>query len=126
MTVTINYKQQAAPGYTPRRPVTLHNVDKVVSKGPHTVELHLMFTDHRPTHDHVASVSVKPDTTEDGEYDGCPVCLCWAASNTLGLAAMLRSRGCSEATVRDVANSPEPHMAACHALGLDHTHPNIY
>ena len=60
MTVTINYLQRPSPGYTPRRAVTLHNVDAVIDKGPRAVELRMMFTDHRPTHDHVASVAVKP------------------------------------------------------------------
>ena len=33
MTITINYLQQASPGYTPRRAETLHNVESVHSKG---------------------------------------------------------------------------------------------
>lgn len=60
MTITIHYKQKPSPGYTPHRPVTLHNVEAVVDKGPGMVEVRMTFTDHRPTHDHVASVSIKP------------------------------------------------------------------
>ena len=62
MTITINYLPQIAPGYTPRKSLTLHNVESVHAKGIRAVEVRLMFTDARPTHDHVASVSVRPDT----------------------------------------------------------------
>lgn len=60
MTITINYYQQASPGYTPHKPLTLHNVDAVVDKGVNMIEVRFMFTDNRPTHDHVASVTIKP------------------------------------------------------------------
>lgn len=64
MTITINYQQKAAPGYTPRKPLTLHNVDAVVGKGVRMIEVRFIFTDNRPTHDHVASVSVQPEMDE--------------------------------------------------------------
>lgn len=61
MTITINYTQKPAPGYVPRKAVTLHNVDAVCDKGVRMVEVRMQFSDHRPTHDHVASVSVIPE-----------------------------------------------------------------
>jgi len=62
MTITINYRQQPTDGYTPRKPVTLHNVAAVVDKGINSVEVRMLFNDNRPTHDHVASVNIKPET----------------------------------------------------------------
>jgi len=64
MTITINYSPKPAPGYVPRRAVTLHNVSAVYTKGVHQVEVRMMFTDTRPTHDHVVSVLLKPETEE--------------------------------------------------------------
>lgn len=64
MTITINYRQQPAPGYVPRKPVTLHNVAAVHDKGVRAVEVRMLFTDNRPTHDHVASVSIQPETED--------------------------------------------------------------
>ena len=61
MTITINFRQQVAPGYTPSKPLTLHNVEAVRDKGPRAVEVKMIFTDHTPTYDHVASVSIKPE-----------------------------------------------------------------
>lgn len=57
MTITINYKQSPSP----RKAVTLHNVEAVYSKGVGAVEIRMMFTDDRPLHEHVASVSVTPE-----------------------------------------------------------------
>lgn len=64
MTITINYMPQPAPGYTPRKAVTLFNVESVTGAGPRMVKVRMMFADNHTTHDHVASVSVKPDTEE--------------------------------------------------------------
>lgn len=64
MTVTVNFKQTATPGYEPRKPLTLHNVEAVFDKGPNQIELRFTFSDNRPTYDHVASVSVKPETED--------------------------------------------------------------
>ena len=61
MTVTINYNPRPSAGYTPRKALTLHNIESVHAKGVSAVELRMMFTDARPTHDHVVSVSVRPE-----------------------------------------------------------------
>ncbi len=61
MTITINYEPRPSAGYTPRKALTLHNVESVHAKGVRMVEVHMMFTDHKPTHDHVVSVSVIPE-----------------------------------------------------------------
>lgn len=62
MTITVNFKQAPTPGYTPRKPITLHNIAAVVDKGVGAIEVHKQFTDDRPTFDHVASVTVRPET----------------------------------------------------------------
>ena len=60
MTITINYSPKPAPGYKPRPAVTLHNVASIEDQGTRAVRVHMLFTDHAPTHDHVVSVVVKP------------------------------------------------------------------
>ncbi len=62
MTITINYSPHQSPGYTPRKSMILHNVESVHAKGTRAVELRMTFTDSRPTHDHVVSVVITPDT----------------------------------------------------------------
>jgi len=61
MTVVINYRPHASPGYVPRKALTVHNVERVEDAGPRAVRLRMMFSDFHPTHDHVVSVLVKPD-----------------------------------------------------------------
>ncbi len=61
MTITINYRPKASPGYVPRKALTLHNVSGVHSSDVNRIEVTMMFTDHRPTHDHVVSVVVIPE-----------------------------------------------------------------
>lgn len=61
MTITINYFQKPAPDYAPRKPLTLYNVDAVVGSGVNKIEVRFIFADDRPVHDHVASVTVKPE-----------------------------------------------------------------
>lgn len=61
MTIYIHYMKRPAPGYTPRAAVRLHNVNAVVDKGTNRVEIHMAFTDHQPTHDHVDRVVIEPD-----------------------------------------------------------------
>lgn len=64
MTITLNFIPQPSPGYTPRKSLTLHNVESVADKGVRAVEVRMMFSDGKPTYDHVASVSVMPDREE--------------------------------------------------------------
>jgi hypothetical protein len=64
MKVTINYLPKPAPGYTPRRADTLYNVESVIDKGVGRVEIRSLFSDQRPTFDHVASVVVIPEKEE--------------------------------------------------------------
>lgn len=64
MTITINFNQRPMPGYVPSKPVTLHNVESVHDKGISAIEVRNMFTDHRPTYDHVASVNIRPEQGE--------------------------------------------------------------
>lgn len=61
MKITINYEPKASPGYVPRKSVTLYNVQSVEDQGVRIVRVRMMFSDHAPTHDHVASVVVTPD-----------------------------------------------------------------
>ena len=61
MTITINFLQTFNGRIPPRKPVTLYNVDAVVDKGIRMVEVRMTFSDHRPTYDHVASVTIVPD-----------------------------------------------------------------
>ena len=61
MTITINFVQKPAPGYTPRKALTLCNVESVSDKGVRAVEVRMQFTDPRVLYDHVASVSVQPE-----------------------------------------------------------------
>lgn len=61
MTITINYSPHHAPGYTPRKAVTLHNVAAVHDKSVGAVEVRMMFADAHPTHDHVVSVVIIPE-----------------------------------------------------------------
>ena len=61
MTITINYSPKPSPGYTPHKAIVLHNVESVHNKGIGMVEVHMMFTDAQPTHDHVISVVIIPE-----------------------------------------------------------------
>lgn len=69
MTITINYRQKVSPGYTPRKSVTIYNVNKVIDAGPRMVKVAFIFRDDVITHDHVASVNIKPDTEYLPEED---------------------------------------------------------
>jgi hypothetical protein len=62
MTITVNYLQRPSPGYTPRRPLTLHNVESVHDAGVHMVRVRMMFSDNHTIQDHVAGISIKPET----------------------------------------------------------------
>lgn len=64
MTITINFMQKPSPGYTPRKPLQLHNVASVEDNGVDMILVHMTFADHKPTYDHVASVSVIPERAE--------------------------------------------------------------
>lgn len=61
MKVTINFKPQPSPGYTPRKSLQLFNVAGVEDAGPSMIRLRMLFTDEKPTYDHVVSVSVTPE-----------------------------------------------------------------
>jgi hypothetical protein len=61
VTITVNFAQTPAPGYTPRRAITLHNVEAVTDNGPRAVRVRMQFADHAPTFDHVVSVSLRPE-----------------------------------------------------------------
>lgn len=60
MTIYIHYHKVASPGYVPREPLRLYNVESVSDQGPGMVKVRLMFLDAHPTHDHVARVVIEP------------------------------------------------------------------
>jgi hypothetical protein len=60
MTITINFKPQASPGYTPHKALTLCNVESVHDMGVGAVQVQMTFSDLDITYDHVASVVVLP------------------------------------------------------------------
>jgi len=64
MTIIVNFKPFATPGYVPRKALTLHNVASVHDQGPSMVEVRMIFTDDKPTYDHVVSVTIKPSQEE--------------------------------------------------------------
>ncbi len=68
MTITINYSPQASAGYVPRKSLTLHNVESVQGNGVGMVRVHTLFTDDKPTHDHVVSVLVIPEKVATGKW----------------------------------------------------------
>lgn len=64
MKIYIHYTQQRGPGYEPRPPLRLFNVDRVLDAGPRMVKVKGQFTDDVFTHDHVVRVVIELDEND--------------------------------------------------------------
>lgn len=61
MTITINFEPIDSPGYTPRKTMTIFNVESIHDAGVRMIKVKMTFSDLKMTWDHVVSVSAKPD-----------------------------------------------------------------